>query len=100
MAVGAPIAVAGGNEGVERGGREIVLTPREYGLLEFLMRYRGDTVGKSEILQNVWDLAFEGDPNVVEVYIRYLRVRLDAPFGRHIIETVRGMGYRLDPDSG
>ncbi|TCC51381.1 response regulator transcription factor [Kribbella capetownensis] len=85
---------------VERSGREIVLTPREYGLLEFLMRHRGDTVSKSEILQNVWDPAFDGDPNVVEVYIRYLRIKLDAPFGRHAIETVRGMGYRLDPDGG
>jgi DNA-binding response OmpR family regulator len=85
---------------VERAGREIVLTPREYGLLEFLMRHRGDTVSKSEILDNVWDPAFEGDPNVVEVYIRYLRIKLDTPFGRHAIETVRGMGYRLDPDGG
>src|SRR5689334_8852339 len=85
---------------VERGGQEIVLTPREYGLLEFLMRHRGDTVSKMEILESVWDPAFDGDPNVVEVYIRYLRLKLDAPFGRHAIETVRGMGYRLDADGG
>ena len=85
---------------VERAGQEIVLTPREYGLLEFLMRRRGDTVNKAEILANVWDPAFDGDPNVVEVYIRYLRVKLDAPFDRHTIETIRGLGYRLDPEGG
>ncbi|MDX6259919.1 MAG: hypothetical protein QOH84_1607, partial [Kribbellaceae bacterium] len=85
---------------VERAGQEVLLTPREYGLLEFLMRHRGDTVSKIEILESVWDPAFDGDPNVVEVYIRYLRLKLDAPFDRHAIETVRGMGYRLDPDGG
>ena len=85
---------------VERAGQEIALTPREYGLLEFLMRHRGDTVSKLEILAGVWDPAFDGDPNVVEVYIRYLRLKLDAPFARHSIETIRGMGYRLDPEGG
>ncbi|TDD22634.1 response regulator transcription factor [Kribbella turkmenica] len=85
---------------VERAGRELVLTPREYGLLEFLMRHRGDIVSKTEILASVWDPAFDGDPNVVEVYVRYLRLKVDAPFGRHAIETVRGMGYRLDSDGG
>ncbi|MFI5707026.1 response regulator transcription factor [Kribbella sp. NPDC051620] len=85
---------------VERAGREVTLTPREYGLLEFLIRHRGDTVSKVEILESVWDPAFDGDPNVVEVYIRYLRLKLDTPFGRKAIQTVRGMGYRLDPDGG
>jgi DNA-binding response OmpR family regulator len=85
---------------VEREGREISLTPREYGLLEFLMRHRGDIVTKSEILDSVWDPAFEGDPNVVEVYIRYLRRKIDTPFGRRAIETVRGMGYRLSTTGG
>ncbi|HZX09125.1 response regulator transcription factor [Kribbella sp.] len=85
---------------VERAGQEIVLTRREYGLLEFLMRHRGETVSKAEILDSVWDPAFEGDPNVVEVYIRYLRLKLDAPFERNAIQTLRGMGYRLDPDGG
>jgi DNA-binding response OmpR family regulator len=85
---------------VERAGQEVMLTPREYGLLEFLMRHRGDTVSKVEILESVWDPAFDGDPNVVEVYIRYLRLKLDTPFGRRAIETVRGMGYRLDPEGG
>ena len=85
---------------VQRDGEAIVLTPREFGLLEFLMRHRGDVVTKSEILSGVWDPAFEGDPNVVEVYIRYLRRKIDAPFGRHAIETVRGMGYRIDTGGG
>ncbi|GLY17901.1 DNA-binding response regulator [Kineosporia sp. NBRC 101677] len=85
---------------VERAGNEISLTPREYGLLEFLMRHKGDVVTKSEILEGVWDPAFDGDPNVVEVYIRYLRRKIDAPFERRAIETVRGMGYRLSTTGG
>jgi two-component system OmpR family response regulator len=85
---------------VERGGQEIALTPREFGLLEYLMRHRGDVKTKSEILDGVWDSAFEGDDNVVEVYIRYLRLKIDAPFDRQSIETVRGVGYRLAPQGG
>ncbi|GAB6901565.1 response regulator transcription factor [Kineosporia succinea] len=85
---------------VERAGQEISLTPREYGLLEFLMRHKGDVVTKSEILEGVWDPAFDGDPNVVEVYVRYLRRKIDAPFDRKAIETVRGMGYRLSTTGG
>jgi two-component system OmpR family response regulator len=85
---------------VERAAQEISLTPREYGLLEFLMRHKGDVVTKGEILEGVWDPAFEGDPNVVEVYVRYLRRKIDAPFGRRAIETVRGMGYRLSSTGG
>ncbi len=85
---------------VERGGEQIALTAREFGLLEFLMRRRGDVVTKAEILDSVWDPAFEGDPNVVEVYVRYLRRKIDAPFGRHSIETMRGMGYRIDTGGG
>lgn len=85
---------------VKRAGQEISLTPREYGLLEFLMRHRGDVSTKAEILAGVWDPAFDGDPNVVEVYIRYLRRKIDAPYERHAIETVRGVGYRLAADGG
>jgi len=83
---------------VTRDGEEIALTPREYGVLELLMRRNGDVVTKSEILANVWDSAFDGDPNVVEVYISYLRRKVDAPFGRASIVTVRGMGYRVAAD--
>jgi two-component system OmpR family response regulator len=85
---------------VQRGETVLQLTPREYGLLEFLLRHRGDVVTKAQILDAVWDQAFEGDPNIVEVYIRYLRRKIDLPFGRHAIETARGMGYRLAADGG
>jgi DNA-binding response OmpR family regulator len=85
---------------VARGGSEIDLTPREFGLLEFLMRHRDDVVSKAQILEGVWDPAFTGDPNVVEVYVRYLRQKIDVPFGRRAIETVRGMGYRLSGTGG
>jgi len=85
---------------VERGGQEVTLTPREFGLLEFLLRHRGDVVSKSEILQGVWDAHYEGDPNVVEVYVGYLRRKVDVPYGRRAIETVRGAGYRLAHDGG
>jgi two-component system OmpR family response regulator len=80
---------------VHRGEVEISLTPREFGLLHFLMRHRGDVVSKREILESVWDLNFDGDDNVVEVYVGYLRRKIDQPFERHAIETVRGVGYRL-----
>lgn len=80
---------------VERAGVEIVLTPREFGLLEFLLHHRGDVVSKTEILEGVWDAHYEGDPNVVEVYVGYLRRKVDEPFSRKSIETIRGVGYRL-----
>ena len=83
-----------------RGDVEIALTPREFSLLEFLRRRAGDVVSKSEILDHVWDFAFEGDPNIVEVYIGYLRKKVDVPFQRNAIETLRLMGYRLDAGGG
>lgn len=83
-----------------RGEQEIPLTPREFGLLEFLMRHPDEVLGKTEILDNVWDENFEGDPNIVEVYVGYLRRKVDAPFGRQSIETVRGMGYRFAGNGG
>jgi DNA-binding response OmpR family regulator len=79
---------------------EVDLTAREMALLEFLLRRKGDVVAKREILEHVWDYDFEGDPNIVEVYVRHLRNKLDRPFGRSSIETVRGAGYRLDADGG
>lgn len=80
---------------VRRADTTIDLTPREFGLLLFLMRRAGEVVSKLEILQNVWDANYEGDENVVEVYIGYLRRKIDQPFARQTIQTVRGMGYRL-----
>jgi two-component system OmpR family response regulator len=85
---------------VTRADTEIGLTAREFSLLEFLMRRDGAVVTKTDILKNVWDYAFEGDPNIVEVYIRHLRKKLDEPFDRHLIQTIRGAGYRLDPSGG
>ena len=85
---------------VFRGDSEIVLTAREFSLFELLMRRAGQVLTKRAILAHVWDEDFEGDPNIVEVYIGYLRRKLDAPFGRKAIETLRGVGYRLDPEGG
>ena len=79
---------------------EVDLTAREMSLLEFLLRRRGEVVSKREILDHVWDEDFEGDPNIVEVYVRHLRNKLDRPFQREAIETVRGSGYRLAADGG
>ncbi len=84
---------------VHRGAAEVSLTAREFSLLEHLMRRAGDAVPKSELLSRVWDENFAGDPNIVEVYIGYLRRKIDVPFGRASIETVRGVGYRLDAGS-
>ncbi len=83
-----------------RGDAEITLTSREMALLEFLLRRKGEVTSKQEILDHVWDYDFEGDPNIVEVYVRHLRNKLDRPFGRNTIETVRGVGYRLAVDGG
>ena len=80
---------------VTRRGSELAPTPREFAVLEFLMRNVGVAVSKSDIMHAVWDAHFEGDENVVEVYIGYLRRRIDKPFGCASIETVRGVGYRL-----
>jgi DNA-binding response OmpR family regulator len=87
-----------GSRRVRRGSSVIELTPREYGLLHYLMRRHDQVVSKSQILDNVWDPAFEGGDNVVEVYISYLRRKIDAPFGLQTLNTVRGMGYILTAD--
>jgi DNA-binding response OmpR family regulator len=83
-----------------RGATEITLTAREFAVLEFLVRRAGQIVPKLEILDGVWDYDFDGDPNIVEVYIRHLRRKIDEPFGRQAIETIRGAGYRLDARGG
>jgi len=83
-----------------RGDHELELTARESELLEFLLRRAGEVVSKTEILAHVWDYDFEGDPNIVEVYVGHLRTKVDRPFGRHAIDTIRGAGYRLAADGG
>lgn len=80
---------------VHRGGTEVPLTAREFDLLAYLVRRSGAVVSKRQILAGVWDDDFEGDPNVVEVYVARLRRKLDEPFHRRSIETVRGAGYRV-----
>jgi two-component system OmpR family response regulator len=80
---------------VTRDATPISLTPREFGLLAYLMRQQDTVVTKTEILQNVWDAHYDGTDNVVEVYIGYLRRKIDIPFGTNTIETIRGAGYRL-----
>lgn len=83
-----------------RGDSEITLTPREFAVLEYLMRRPGEMVPKNRLLEHVWDFAFSGPSNIVEVYIGYLRKKIDIPFDRHAVETVRGLGYRVAPDGG
>jgi two-component system, OmpR family, response regulator len=89
-----------GSKQVWRASSEVILTAREMSLLEFLMRRRGEVVSKRDILEHVWDYDFEGDPNIVEVYVGHLRNKLDRPFERNSIQTVRGAGYRLAADGG
>ena len=83
-----------------RGETGIELTPREFALLECLLRHAGTVLRKRDLLDEVWDWAFDGDSNIVEVYVGYLRRKVDTPFGRAAIRTVRGVGYRLDPTGG
>ncbi len=83
-----------------RGDTVLTLTPREYGVLEFLLRNKGTVLSKAQILAAVWDAHYDGDDNIVEVYVGYLRRKIDTPFGCQSIDTVRGMGYRLLADGG
>ena len=83
-----------------RGGVEIELTRREHALLEYLMRSPGVAHSKQDILDHVWDFVRGLESNLVEVYVGYLRKKIDGPFGRNAIQTVRGHGYRLDPSGG
>lgn len=83
-----------------RGETDIALTSRETAVLEFLMRRAGEVVSKTDIVEHVWDMHFDGDLNVVEVHVSAIRRKIDTSFGRHAIETVRGAGYRLAADGG
>jgi DNA-binding response OmpR family regulator len=83
-----------------RGEHDIDLTAREFALLEYLLRHPDEVISKTDILTHVWDEHFDGDTNVVEVYVGYLRRKIDAPFDRRTIETVRGAGYRLRGGAG
>lgn len=94
------LAVDSAGHRCRRGDNEIRLTAREFSILEFLIRHAGEVVTKSEILANVWDFAYEGDPGVVEVHISAIRKKIDAPFKREAIETIRNVGYRLASNGG
>ncbi|WP_439691938.1 response regulator transcription factor [Curtobacterium sp. SP.BCo] len=85
---------------VARSGTPIDLTSREFAVLEFLARRAGQVCSKRDVIENVWDVDFDGDPNIVEVYVGHLRRKVDRPFGRTSLETVRGAGYRLAADGG
>lgn len=85
---------------VHRGEALLALTAREIAVLELLMRRRGEVVTKTELLDDVWSEDFDSDPNIVEVYVGRIRRKIDRPFGRTAIETVRGAGYRLAADGG
>ena len=78
-----------------RGGTELRLSPKEFALLELFLRHPGVLLTRSQILDAAWDFAYDGGSNVVDQYVTYLRRKIDTPFGRHDLETVRGMGYRL-----
>ncbi|MER6824908.1 response regulator transcription factor [Streptosporangium sp. NPDC000563] len=79
-----------------RGDTEISLTPKEFAVLHGLARRQGEVVSKSELLAQAWDFSYDGDPNIIEVYVSALRRKIDAPFGRSSLVTVRGAGYRLE----
>lgn len=83
---------------VTRAGKEISLTNKEYGLLEYLLRNQGRPLSKENIIAHVWDYDADILPNTVEVYIKYLRAKIDAPFNKSLIKTVRGFGYKLSAD--
>ena len=78
-----------------RGDQELDLSAKEFALLELFMRRPGLTLSRTQLLDGAWDMAFESRSNVVDVYVRYLREKIDRPFGRDSIETIRGVGYRL-----
>ena len=83
---------------VRRAGREVELSPKEFALLEAFMRRPGRVLSRFELLEHAWDFAYEAQSNVVDVHVRRLRDKLDRPFGRRSLETVRGVGYRLRED--
>ncbi len=83
-----------------RGSAELQLSPKEFSLLELFLRHPGTVLTRSQILDAAWDFAYDGTSNVVDQYVTYLRKKIDVPFGRHDLETVRGMGYRLHHSGG
>jgi len=102
-----PAPIDAGDLRIEPGARkvwrqdvEVQVTTRQFDVLEYLIRRKGQVLSKREILAGVWEHDFDGDPNIVEVYVRRLRLAIDEPFDRHAIQTVRGAGYRVAVDGG
>jgi len=85
---------------VQRGREEVRLSAKEFALLEAFMRRPGQVLSRYDLLENAWDFAYENRSNIIDVYVKRLRAKIDAPFGRHSLETVRGAGYRLRADTG
>jgi two-component system OmpR family response regulator len=85
---------------VSRAGHSVELSVREFSMLEYLMRRAGEVVSRASILEHCWDVNYNGFSNIVDVYVGYLRKKLEQPFGRPLIRTVRGVGYVLDPVTG
>jgi two-component system, OmpR family, response regulator len=83
-----------------RGEVELTLSPKEFAMLELFLRHPGEVVTRTRLIEHVWDFAFDGVSNVVDQYVAYLRRKIDRPFGRADLETVRGAGYRLRADAG
>jgi two-component system OmpR family response regulator len=81
---------------VHRNDAPVSLTAKEFAVLEYFMRHPGQVISRARFLEHVWDFAHDGDSNIVDVYMRFLRDKIDRPFGRRSIETIRGAGYRLN----
>lgn len=80
---------------VRRAGQEITLSSKEYAILEYLLRNKGVVLSRAQLESHVWDYDFEGGSNIVDVYVRYLRRKIDDPFEKKLIQTVRGVGYTI-----
>lgn len=93
-----PLTLDPGSRATDVHGERVELTAREFTLLEYLMRHPGEVLSRSRIREHVWDFSFDGDSNIVDVYIRYLREKIDRRFGLNLIETMRGAGYRIRQD--
>jgi two-component system OmpR family response regulator len=82
---------------VSRAGTRVELSAREFAVLEYLARHPGEAVSRTRLIEHVWDRNFYGSGNIVDVYVGYLRRKLELPFGRPLIRTLRGVGYVLEP---
>ncbi|MEP6637881.1 MAG: response regulator transcription factor [Chloroflexota bacterium] len=89
------LALDPADHSVRRGGDTVRVTPKEFALLQYFMEHAGEVLTRQRLLEHVWDFAFDGDPNIVDVYVGYLRDKIDRPFGRASLQTVRGVGYLL-----